>query len=475
MKGMFSSGITSTMAFIFGIVAILVIAVAAPGMTQAVLGPASAAAPGDTGSSGSVMASEVKALQANPGGLADTGIFASVGIGTATPSAPLHISSTTSTQPETIDLSGVGPMTAQWNNYYNGASAGSGFLARFARGTKGEEANVQAGDRLGFIVFGGWAGGAFRHTVGITGTVDQGTISATSLPSYLWFTTTPNGSTARTERMRITSAGNVGINTTAPDTASKLNVVLTDNVTDNLAIYGTTTGGRTTGVGGTNDGLNSLGMVGGSYNQLGTDYGVGAYGANTLYGKSGSLGTPNEGVYGYNGGSGLAAYFEGDVTCNGTLSKLGGSFKIDHPLYPTEKYLQHSFVESPDMMNIYNGSVTLVNGEAVVQLPAYFEALNKDFQYQLTCIGSPVVVYIKKEISGNAFTIASADKSNVKVSWQVTGIRHDTWADANRIQVEVPKLKAASASVSPSLKSSGSSSTGKKAWADWSKPPAMSR
>ena len=54
--------------------------------------------------------------------------------------------------------------------------------------------------------------------------------------------------------------------------------------------------------------------------------------------------------------TGFAAFFLGDVDVDGNLSKAGGSFKIDHPLDPANKYLYHSFVESPDMMNIYNGN-----------------------------------------------------------------------------------------------------------------------
>src|SRR5262249_19043693 len=86
--------------------------------------------------------------------------------------------------------------------------------------------------------------------------------------------------------------------------------------------------------------------------------------------------------------NGLAGKFDGDVLVTGTLSKGAGTFKIDHPLDPENKYLYHSFVESPDMMNIYNGNLTTdENGDAVVALPDYFEALNKDFRYQLTVIG----------------------------------------------------------------------------------------
>jgi hypothetical protein len=148
------------------------------------------------------------------------------------------------------------------------------------------------------------------------------------------------------------------------------------------------------------------------------------------------------GVYGDDAGSATynyAGYFSGDVHVSGTFSKSGGSFKIDHPQDPANKYLVHSFVESPDMMNIYNGNVTTSsNGIAVVELPSYFEVLNMDFRYQLTVIGEFAQAIIKEEISGNQFTIQT-DKPHVKVSWQVTGVRNDAWAQANRIEVEVDK------------------------------------
>jgi hypothetical protein len=132
----------------------------------------------------------------------------------------------------------------------------------------------------------------------------------------------------------------------------------------------------------------------------------------------------------------------GKVDVYGTLSKGGGSFKIDHPLDPANKYLYHSFVESPDMMNIYNGNVTTdASGAATVELPEWFETLNRDFRYQLTVIGQFAQAIVASEISGNQFSIRT-DKPNVKVSWQVTGIRQDAFANANRIQVEVEKAPA---------------------------------
>ncbi len=128
-----------------------------------------------------------------------------------------------------------------------------------------------------------------------------------------------------------------------------------------------------------------------------------------------------------------------DLHVFGTLIKAAGSFRIDHPLDPKNKFLSHSFVESPDMMNIYNGNVTTNGrGEAAVELPAYFDALNRDFRYQLTVIGQFAQAIVLEKINGNRFRIKT-DKPNVEVSWQVTGIRKDKFAEENRIQVESEK------------------------------------
>ncbi len=144
--------------------------------------------------------------------------------------------------------------------------------------------------------------------------------------------------------------------------------------------------------------------------------------------------------------SGNAARFTGNVVVNGnltvsgTVAKGGGTFKIDHPLDPKNQYLYHSFVESDQMMNLYDGVTRLdEKGEATVTLPKWFEALNGDFRYQLTAIGAPGPgLYIAEEISGNRFRIAGGTPG-MKVSWQVAGVRHDAYAEKNRIQVEVAK------------------------------------
>lgn len=168
---------------------------------------------------------------------------------------------------------------------------------------------------------------------------------------------------------------------------------------------------------------------------LGQNNGTGLFGI----GVWGSHAGAGWGVYG-SSVDGLAGRFQGDVSVLGTLSKSGGSFKIDHPQDPENMYLSHSFVESPDMKNIYDGVVTLNRqGQAIVTLPTYFNALNQEFRYQLTCIGGYAPVYIAAEIesSSNAQQFAIAGGTpGLKVSWQVTGIRHDAWANQNRIPTE---------------------------------------
>ena len=146
--------------------------------------------------------------------------------------------------------------------------------------------------------------------------------------------------------------------------------------------------------------------------------------------------------------------FSNAMTINGTLSitaalsKGSGSFVIDHPLDPKNKLLYHSFVESPEPMDMYTGSVVLdTNGNATVTLPSYFLALNKDFKYFATPIGEPMPnlflsIKVQKRFFGlfgaPVFAIAGGVPGG-EVSWQVLGIRHDSYILANPIVPEVKK------------------------------------
>lgn len=137
--------------------------------------------------------------------------------------------------------------------------------------------------------------------------------------------------------------------------------------------------------------------------------------------------------------SGYAGWFTGNVYVGGTLSASNKQFKIDHPLDPAHKYLVHSCIESDQMANLYSGNVTTdATGEAIITLPDWFESLNTDFRYQLTCIGQFAQAIISHEIQNRQFAIKT-DKPNVKVSWQVTGIRQDAYAKAHPLEVEQDK------------------------------------
>ena len=164
-----------------------------------------------------------------------------------------------------------------------------------------------------------------------------------------------------------------------------------------------------------------------------------------ITGGEGNVGNGGDGLDVYQGlGSvnrGLAAYFAGDVHIDGTVEALYyAGFGSDDPTDPANKSLHHAGVGSSELLNLYTGNVTTdANGNAVVQLPSWFEALNGDFRYQLTVVGKTFArAIVANEISNNQFTILT-DQPNVKVSWQVTGVRHDATALAHPLQVEVEK------------------------------------
>lgn len=227
--------------------------------------------------------------------------------------------------------------------------------------------------------------------------------------------------TAGIYRMVITPTGNVGFGTTSPTskvhvaTGSQRGIWASSSLASNIdgAVYGSHSAGPIAALATQNNGIYAKSIV-----------------------SSGA------GVFGDNDGSntvGYAGYFFGRVHVTGAFSKGSGTFKIDHPVDPENKYLLHSFVESPDMMNVYNGNITTdESGLAYVKLPDYFEALNKDFRYQLTVLGEFAQAIVAKKVENNSFAIKT-DKPNVEVSWQVTGIRKDPYAEKNRIVAEVEK------------------------------------
>jgi len=304
------------------------------------------------------------------------------GIGTNTPYSRLHLNGTAWFQGDNTPLS---------------ASAGSGIAIGLSAGATG-----------GYIF-------AFNYS--------------TFTPRNIWLQS-PGGSVL------------IGSTTAFP--GGKLDV----NGTGSRAIYASTTSGEA--FYGSTSGGN--GIVGISASALGMYAVSNASNNGGLLAEGGFIGIQgtNKGsdvnrqaVRGENSGAagGYAGLFNGGSTwVAGTLFKNAGAFLIDHPVDPESKFLIHSFVESPDMKNIYDGiATTNASGLAVVTLPDWFEALNMDYRYQLTCIGEFAEAIVQNEISGNIFTIKT-NKPNVKVSWQVTGIRNDPYARENRLSIEKPKL-----------------------------------
>jgi hypothetical protein len=207
-----------------------------------------------------------------------------------------------------------------------------------------------------------------------------------------------------------------------------------ENTNFGVGISGSSESSGGTGVVGSASGPNGTGVFGLTVDPTGTGPAVWGQGQGS-----------GPAIYGQATGGGLAGRFtgpvvvEGNLNVQGILFKSAGSFRIDHPLDPANKFLSHSFVESPDMKNIYDGNITTdANGSATVTLPDYFAALNRDFRYQLTVLGQFAQAIVSRKIAGNSFEVRT-DKPGVEVSWQVTGIRQDAYAQANPIVVEESK------------------------------------
>lgn len=147
--------------------------------------------------------------------------------------------------------------------------------------------------------------------------------------------------------------------------------------------------------------------------------------------------TDHIGVSGYSApaaGWGIGVFGQGNwygVYAQGNLGATGTkTFIIDHPADPENKMLKHFSVESNEVLNLYRGVVTLnANGQAVVELPDYFDMINTNFSYQLTAIGTPQQPYVLSEIAGNSFGVAGAP--NTKVSWTVYADRNDLYLQQN--------------------------------------------
>lgn len=170
----------------------------------------------------------------------------------------------------------------------------------------------------------------------------------------------------------------------------------------------------------------TIGVSGATQSTSGTGvYGLALAFSGTTYGVFGITWSPD----------GYGVYSMGNFAATGTKS-----FQIDHPLKPETHFLNHYAAEGPEPQNIYNGVVVLdARGEAWVQLPDYFEAINRDPRYALTPIGAPMPnLHVAVEIQNNRFKIAGGVPGK-KVSWEVKAVRNDRWVQEYGYQAEQVK------------------------------------
>lgn len=131
------------------------------------------------------------------------------------------------------------------------------------------------------------------------------------------------------------------------------------------------------------------------------------------------------------------------IYSNGIFGATGAkSFQIDHPLDPENKYLRHFSMESPEVLNLYRGNVILDNnGEASVQMPDYFHAVNQECSYVLTPIGAPADLYVKAEVNSQGIFEIAGGNAGMKVSWYVYAERNDPYMQSypDQVRVEIEK------------------------------------
>jgi hypothetical protein len=195
---------------------------------------------------------------------------------------------------------------------------------------------------------------------------------------------------------------------------------------DNIGVDGLST--TYTGVRGTSSG--GTGVLGSST----SSYGVQGYSANAAGVAAQSV--YSYGLYGYSSFS-YAGYFDGPLYAASASASVK-AFRIDHPLDPANKVLEHSCVESNERKLVYDGIATTdARGEATIELPAWFEALNGDLRYQLTPLADSRA-WVTSKVKGGRFRIATS-APGTEVCWQVTGVRQDVYSKAHPLVVEQVK------------------------------------
>lgn len=343
-----------------------------------------------------------------------------------------------------------------------------------------------AGTRVGMIVGDGYDGTNFTNVGRITFWAD-GPVTTGNIPGSISFNTVPVGG-GHAERMRITSAGNVGIGTSSPsstlhvaggvgstirNTASSGSSWFVGSNVDSMIIHNESNTPMVFTTNGTermrinSDGKVDIRNTANPTLRLIENTSTGNPTIQLL--DIANMDTPTEGLeIKYESGTGnsyikniyslghlifqtagaterMRISANGSVSIVGSLSKGSGSFKIDHPLpeLKDEKYLVHSFIEGPQADLIYRGVVELVDGSAEVNIDqsagmteGTFLSLCRDIQ----CFTSNESDWdaVRGKVNGNILEIESINnESTAKISWMVVAERKDQhmydtgWTDEN--------------------------------------------
>lgn len=249
--------------------------------------------------------------------------------------------------------------------------------------------------------------------------------------------------TNNTERVRITSAGEVCIKTTSSLNSAPLTIG-NGSANDFLAIRGST------GV----DGVYVDWLVS-------APYGSNSAEQNRIRSSISSSAVSSGIQFMISDGGGASTQTQSfrinrtSCTVVGSLSKGSGAFKIDHPL-PAKTdthHLVHSFIEGPQADLIYRGKVNLVAGTATVNIDTAsgmtegtFEVLCREVQCFTTNESDWTAV--RGSVTGSILTIEAQDNtSTASISWMVIGERKDKhmydteWTDENgKVIVEPLKI-----------------------------------
>ena len=132
-----------------------------------------------------------------------------LGIGTTSPSAPISVA---------LNSGGTTNTMALFDTANELGTTFPNLVFQRSRGTQTSRTAVVSGDRLGGFAFRGYGATGFNmnnDNAAVRGYAAEN-FTDTAQGTYLTFETTPTGTAARTEKLRILANGSVGIGTTSP-------------------------------------------------------------------------------------------------------------------------------------------------------------------------------------------------------------------------------------------------------------------